>query len=412
MARASLQTGMAWWMVHAGGATHLAAYGAAVAFCSLMAIPLMSPIGDRWEKPRVIVCASLALVLESAVLAAMAWGDLYSWFVMTLCGCVSAIAHAALLPAQASLLPELVSAEQLPLAIRVRRGFQASGGLAGPSLSGVMIAGGGVPAAMGLALLLALGAAAGAWTLKGRPAMTRRAEQAGWFEEMRAGFRAKWEVRLDRWWTITGALMMVFFVPATGLLLPVRLQSLSLSGAWFGACGAALSFGVLAGIAGMAELLIRRCGRASAIGWAIGICGVAIAAVGLCQAAWALVVLFAIIGLCMSVTQLVGQTHRALAVPDAFRSRMAAAQLACAHLSAAVAPALAGALLVAWPVDEVYLFMALGFVVSGAMLCIVPDLGLFLRLDHGAAKGWYGRRYPAAFIPKSRAARQGPVTKS
>lgn len=397
LAGASTQTTLAWWIAQAGGAADLARYGMAMAVGATLAFPLMSPLGDRWPKHRVVCCARVVLLLEALALAAMAGMGVYSGWLLGLCGLVSALSNAALLPAQASLLPELVEADRLPEAIRLRRGFQAAGGLLGPAVSGALLALDGIAAAMAAAMLLVGVATAAAMRLQPPRLPPAGAASAGWLGDMRAGLRAKWGVPVDRWWTLTGALMMVFFLPATGLLLPLRLQSLGLSGGWFGACGAALSVGVMAGVAGLADRLIRRLDRVRAIAVAIASCGCAMGGVGLCDRPLALVALFALMGLCMSVTQLVGQTHRTLAVPEPFRSRMAAAQLALAHLAATAAPAAAGGLLAAWRVDAVYLWMALGFLASGGLLLTVPELGPFLRLDHKRVQGWYGRRYPQAF---------------
>jgi MFS family permease len=121
------------------------------------------------------------------------------------------------------------------------------------------------------------------------------------------------------------------------------------------------------------------------------------AGVGLCDRAPLLVALFALIGLCLSVTQLVGQTHRMLAIPEDYRARMSAAHLTVAHLSAALAPAVAGVLLQQAAVPVVYVLLAVGFGSAGLLLLAVPGLGLFLRQDHDSVHNWYGRHYPQAF---------------
>lgn len=400
LAAAGTQTPLAWWIARSGGAADLARYGLVMAICAMAALPLLSPLGDRWPKHRVVQCARGVLLVEALALAVLACLDVYSGPLLCLGGVLSAVAGAALLPAQASMLPELVDAGRLPEAIRLRRGAQAVGGLAGPAVGGALLALGGIAAAMTGALLLALAAAAAAMLLDRPQGAPTAAASAGWLGDVGAGLRAKWGVPVDRWWTLTGALMMVFFLPATGLLLPLRLQALGLSGGWFGACNAALSLGVMVGVAGLADALIRRLGRMRAITVAIGLCAAALAAAGACDHPLAIVACFGLIGVCMSVTQLVGQTHRALAIPEHFRSRMAAAQLTLAHLAAAVAPAVAGLLLTQWRVDAVYLCMAAGFLASGALLLLVPGLGPFLRLDHEQVRGWYGRRYPQAFLPR------------
>lgn len=397
LAGSATQTTLAWWIAYAGGAADLARYGMAMAVCALVAMPLLSPLGDRWPKPRVVRWARGLLVVETLALALLAGAGVYDWPLLCGFGALSAVANAALLPAQASLLPELVRAARLPEAIRLRRGCQAAGGVLGPAVSGLLLATQGIAAAMGAALLLTLLAAGAAWPMASPRAMPRAVPATAWMEDLRAGLRAKWRVPVDRGWTLAGALMMVFFLPATGLLLPLRLQALGLPGGWLGACGAALSAGVMAGIAGLAPWFIGRLGRARAMGLAIGACGAAMAAVGLCSHPWALVAGFGAMGVCMSVTQLVGQTHRTLAVPERLRSRMAAAQLMLAHAAAALAPAVAGGLLTAWSVGAVYLWMAAGFLASGGLLLWVPDLRTFLRLDHAQVTNWYERQYPHAF---------------
>lgn len=400
LAGTSTQATLAWWIAQSGGAADIARYGAAMALCAMLALPLMSPLGDRWPKHQVVRCARAVLLIETLALVAMAWWPVYSWPALCLCGALSAVANAALLPAQASLLPELVGPHRLPEAIRLRRGFQALGSLAGPALSGALLAMHGVAVAITGALLLTLAAAAAALRLEAPGTPSAGAAPARWLNDVRAGLRAKWGVPVDRWWTLTGALMMVFFLPAIGLLLPLRIQSLGLSSGWFGACGAALSVGVMAGVAGLAGALIDRLDRVRAMAAAIAVCGGAVGGAGLCDHPLALVGLFTLMGLCMSVTQLVGQTHRTLAVPEAFRSRMASAQMTLAHAAATLAPAVAGALLVRWPVDVVYLWMAGGFLASGGLLLAIPELRPFLRLDHERVTNWYGLQHPEAFAPR------------
>lgn len=397
LAGAAGQACIAWWIAQRGGAQDLTRYGIAMALCSLLALTLLSPLGDRWPKQRLIRLARIGLLADALALALLAWSDVYRLPWLCACGALSALGGALLLPAQTSLLAELVDAGHLPDAIRLRRGVQALGSLLGPALGGAALALGGVAEAMTLNLLLFGAAMAAAWRLAGSTPPAPRAASVGWLRDASAGLRAKWGVALDRWWTLTGALMMVFLLPATGMLLPLRLQALELSPAWFGACGAALSLGLLAGVAGLADALIARLDRVRAIGAAIAACGIAIGAIGRCDWPPGLPALFALIGLGMSVTKLVGQTHRTLAVPPDFRARMAAGQLTIAHLAATCAPLAAAALLRNGDIATVYLWLAAGFLGSGMLLLAIPGLRAFLRLDHREALGAYERMYPQAF---------------
>ncbi|MEJ5999260.1 MFS transporter [Paucibacter soli] len=399
LANAVGQLALSWWIAQRGGAADLSRYGALMAACSLLAMPLLSPLGDRWPKRRLIRLGKLLLLLDALALWLLACSAVYSLALLCACSLLSIVANAALLPAQASILAELVPAAELPAAIRLRRGAQALGGLLGPSLAGAALALGDMRLALGLNLAMFAIAALAGWCLAEPSHASAPAPHAAWLADLRAGLRAKWGVPLDRWWTLTGALMMVFLLPAIGMLLPLRVQALGLSALWFGACTAALSLGLLLGVAGLADLLMARLDRVRAMAAALALCGLAVAGIGLVDWAPGLLLLFAAIGLGMSVTQLVGQTHRTLAIPEAFRARMAAGQLALAQVAAALAPLLAGLLLQHWAVASVYLLLALGFGFSGLLLLLVPGLAPFLRMDHADAQGWYGRRYPEAFAP-------------
>jgi MFS family permease len=400
LASSLAQAAIAWWISTRGGAADLARYGAAVALAALIATPLLSPWGDRVSKRRLIRLANACLVIDALGLAVLAHSVVYSWVLLCLCSVLSIAANALLWPVQASILPELVPPADLPEAIRLRRGAQALGSLLGPGLAGGSLAVVDLPWTMASGLSLFVLSACVAWRIGTPPFPSHAAVGRGWRSDLVDGIRAKWGVPLDRWWTLTGALMMVCLLPATGLLLPLHVQALGLSAAWFGACGAALSVGVLVGVAGLAPALINRKGRVVSLVLAISTCAGAIAGIGLCRWAPGLPLLFALLGLCMSVTQLVGQTHRLLAIPEAFRVRMAAAHLTTAHFAAALAPALAAALLQHASVQAVYLLLAAGFGAGGLLLLLVPGLGPFLRLDHEGVRGWYGRHHPGAFTPR------------
>lgn len=401
LAASTAQLLLAWWISQRGGPADLARYALVMALAGLLVTPLLSPLGDRCAKHRLVRAAKVVLVLDGVGVLLVVVAGHHSPGLLMVLGLVGVAAHAVLLPAEASQLPEWVAAAQLPQALRWRRAAQALGSLLGPGLAGPLLAMAGLTAVAVWSLLLALLAAAAAWRLGVPPHPCMPAARQGWWAELGSGLRAKWGVPLDRGWTAVGALMMLCLLPATGVLLPLRVQGLGLSATWFGLCSAALPLGVLLGVAGLAPALIRRAGRVWALALAIGLCTVALAGLGLWAWAPGLVLCMAGVGLGMSVTQLVGQTHRLLAMPEAFRARMTAAHLAVAQLSATLAPALAGALLqLPLAVPTVYLLLAAGFATTGLLLRAVPGLGPFLRLDHEQVRDWYRRQHPQAFAPR------------
>lgn len=408
-----------WWLARTAGVQGLTIYSALMAALALVSLPLLSPLGDRANRRRLVVWGQVLLVVEAVALVTLAVVGRLNLTALCGWGALATVANAVIQPARSGQLLELVPAARLPAAIRVRRGAQALGTLGGPALGGVALAMGDTAWAFGLQALLAIGA----WALACRAAPGAPASAASpaspvtpreaWATSLLAGLRAKWQVRVDRWWSLAGALMMVFFLPATGMLLPLRLQALGASPAWLGLCSSALSVGVLAGVLGIADRCMGRLGRIRAMAAAIAVCGLSLGGVGACDRPGAVVLCFGVIGVCLSITQLMGQTHRSLAVPEDFRARMASAQLTLSHLAAAVAPLLAGLWLQRWPVAEVYGVMSAGFLLSGLALLVVRDLRAFLATSPEDVPGWYERRYPHAFRRRANArtvTERGPST--
>lgn len=386
-----------WWLAGHAGARGLTIYSALMAVLALISLPLLSPLGDRLCRRRLILWGQALLVVEAVALMGLALAGGLSVSTLCACGALATWAQAIVQPARTSLLLDLLPASRVSAAIRVRRGIQALGTLGGPALGGLALSGGGVGVAFTLQALLAVAACGLALRTRPHAPSSPKRSTESWRASLLAGLRAKWQVRVDRWWSLTGALMMIFFLPATGLLLPLRLQAIGASPIWLGLCGSALSLGVLAGVLGLADRCMTRLGRLRAMFAAIAVCGLSVGLIGAVERPWALTLCFGVIGMCVSITQLMGQTHRSLAVPEDFRARMASAQLTLSHLAAAMAPLIAGLCLRQWPVEQVYGLMSAGFLVSGLALLLVPDLRSFLAASTKEASGWYQRRYPEAF---------------
>jgi hypothetical protein len=120
---------------------------------------------------------------------------------------------------------------------------------------------------------------------------------------------------------------------------------------------------------------------------------------GLTQHRGVLVAAFAMVGLTNSAVVLVGMTHRMLARPLAFRSRMVAGAITTTQVASALGPALAGAALAHWNVGAVFAcFGVLGGLLSLGLM-LVPGFRHFMGLDHETAEGWYAKAYPHAFPP-------------
>lgn len=387
---------VAWWVSREGGAADLALYGVVMAVTAFIGMPLLSPLADRYPK-RTLLGAGLAVFsVETVLLSALAqFGGYRLWPVLGL-EMVAVLALAVMQPAAMSIAAELVAPARLAEAFALQKTAQALGRMLGPALCGLVLALAGVQTALWLHAALFVLAT---WAAFRIPAGSFCAPAAArdWRAELLGGLRAKWQIPVERYWTVMAFFTMVFFGPAIGLLVPLRVQSLHWSAAWLGICEAALSAGMLLGALHTARALTERFGRfAVAIGALLGE-GVALGLVGVLDARWAVPLCFFSTGLCLSMMQLIGQTHRMLAVPDSHRGRFSACNLMVMHFAGAVGPALTGALLLHSQPGQVYLLFGLALLACAACYPWLPGFRQFLALDHASAKNWYGRHYPQAF---------------
>jgi MFS family permease len=399
------QVAVPWWIAQSGGAADLAVYGVVLSVVSFIAMPLLSPLGDRYPKRWLIAGALAAYALAACGTAALAsWGH-YALGALIALQSVPMLAMAVLSPASASMVAELVPATQLTRAIGVQQSAQSMGRLIGPAIGGTVLAAAGTAAALWLNGVLLVGAAALATRLPSQAAPSHDRAQRRWWPDLRAGLKANWAIPLERGWILVNFLSWIFLFPALAMLVPLKVQSLGLSAAWLGACEAALSLGMLVGSLGASEWWIRRQGRYATRITSAVVQGIALAVAGWTTWPWLLVPAFAVAGFTNSAATLVGLTHRMLARPVAFRARMSAGAMMTSQVAGTLGPALAGIALAHWPVSTVYGVFALlgGFGALG--LTLIPGFREFMALDHDAVNGWYQRMHPQAFedaSPRSR----------
>ncbi len=386
-----------WWIAHEGGAHHLAMWAGALALGSILALPALSPLGDRLSKRTLITGGLLVMLVDALVLAGLAQAGIYriGWIIgLELLG---VIGTAAIMPATFSIVAELLPPEQLSEGLAVQKSAQSLGRLFGPLLGGGLLAVAGTELALwGHAALLLLAAVLAA-RIEAPTPVRGLVTAAHWWADLRAGLAAKWHIRLERGWTFVSFLVMVFFGPAIGMLVPLKVQALGLSGGWLGACEAGLSAGMLAGSLGVSTALATKLGRFRTSVGSIFCEGLGLALIGLASVPWMLVPLMGLVGLCISNVSLVGQTHRMLAIPPNYRARMTSVNMMAFQVAGVLGPALAGLGLAAVSVHAVYLAFGTGLFMVGWGYFLVPGYRGFLNLPHDQASGYYGRMHPELF---------------
>jgi len=390
---------LTWWIAQHGGARDLAIFGMAIAAASLVAIPLLSPLGDRYPKKRLMAISFVAIAGESVVLAMLAQADDYSLYAIIACEMVGVCAVAIILPCMQTIASELVSADKLSVAISLQKVSGSIGGILGPALGGGVIAASGVASALWLHVVLLLAAAYAATRLP-TVAAAGAAAAAGltqWMRELHGGLRMKWQLPLERRWTCVNLIIGMFYAPAIGMLLPLRVTGLGLSAAWLGAANMAIMSGMFLGFLGFASIVSNRIGRFRALLGSVLLRAVALLVIGLSASPELLVAAFWMLGLSQATIQFVGVTHRMLATPAGYRARSASVNMMAWQISSTLGPGLAGLALLGVSVAQCY--VAFGIVIAGCTmgLSTIPKIREFLSLDHDAVTGWYEKEIPGLF---------------
>ncbi|OAJ52217.1 MFS transporter [Paraburkholderia ginsengiterrae] len=387
-----------WWIVHRGGAHDLAIYSVSIAITTIFAMPLLSPLGDRYAKRPQIAWGLCTLMVVAFTLATLASRSDYRLVPIICIGVVTVIAKAFVDPASSTISAELLPANRLAEALRFRKSMQAAGRALGPALAGVTLVLGGIAATFWINGIL-LGVAA--YVTLQLPSQSQHREHhrglAGWWTDLRTGLHAKWIVPLERGWTLVNFLVWIFQGPAVGMLIPLKVQSLGMSGLWLGVCEAALSIGLLLGSFRGSDALVNRFGRFNVRVGAAMCEGLALAASGWVHSPIALVSALACVGFANASMGLVGATHRSLAIPQNFRVRILAASMMTTQIASILGPMIAGAALTHWAVGKVYTCFGLATCLLAFGFVLIPRSREFFALNHDQVKDWFRHEYPHAF---------------
>jgi len=388
-----------WWVAQQGGAQALALNGTLTSVAAFLFMPLLAPLGDAWPKQRLMMAGLLLSALGAAGMAGMISAQAYSLGWVLAIGALGALAWGLMAPASLSIAAELVPSAQLPEALRLQRSAQSLGRVLGPAVGGLLVS-----ASTGVAVWAQCGlllAAALAVRAIPRHAAAAAAPRGAWRDELRQGLKASWSVKIERGWTLVSFVGTTCLLPGFGLLVPLKLQSLGLSGGWLGAAEAGLSLGMLGGALGGSNWVAARLGR-----FHTRVGGTLLQGLGLCLAgatSQGLLLVLALfgVGFANSCGVLAGQTHRMLAIPAHFRARLNAVSMMQLQVSAALGPALVGWALLHAQVSTVYVAMGAIGALSALGFLLVPGLREMLSLEHEQVRDWYAHQHPELFHAQS-----------
>lgn len=385
-----------WWIVHSGSTADLGVFLAALAVGSIVALLLLSPVGDLLRRDRAVHSGLALAIVAPAALWFLASVGHYDLRLLIACEAVGIVAFALALPALSALPGDMLTPGALPRGLAMQKTAQTIGRLTGPLLAGALLSVGGIAWALACQTALLLLAALVAL---GIPKQRRPVCNAAgtWMQQLRAGLVVKWRIPIERRWTLSSLMMMTLVNPAIGVLVVLKIKALSLSAGWFGALEASLSLGMLTGAIWVCAELTARIGRYATNAVALLLMGPTVSLIAVVEEPGVLLVLMAVLGCAIATIQLVGQTHRTLAVPVSFRGRFAAVNLMTLHLAGIVGPLIAVNAVDAAGIVGTHLMFGLGILCVAISYLLIPGLRQLLDMSHVDVVDWYRRSQPQAF---------------
>jgi MFS family permease len=288
-----------------------------IVFCSLVG----GVVADAVDRKRLILITQTVMLVCAGVLAAVTASGLKEVWPIYVLTALSSAAIAFDNPARQALLPALVPARDFPNAVSLGFVSFQIALVAGPALSGVVLAQFGTAAvyAFNAASFLAVIAAVLLMHAPGRGKAEELARVS--VESLKEGLRFVWRTPIMVQ-TMSLDFVATFFASATALLPIFARDVLQVGEHGYGVLAAASAFGAV-----LMGLLLTRRGS----GWgrpgltvlvSVAVYGAATIAFGLSRSYWLSLFMLALSGAADTVSTVIRQTIRQLITPDRLRGRM------------------------------------------------------------------------------------------
>jgi MFS transporter, DHA3 family, macrolide efflux protein len=407
-----LRFGVSWMVMHeTASAAAFAVVFSASSLVEVYSKPLLSPLADYFDRLKVYrTCVALgSAVIVMLMLAVVA----LPFSVPLIAGLLMALSLVAGLrdPASAGLVPTLVTAERLTQAQSYRSSASSVIGLVAPLLSALLLAIGGIPAALGAAALSAALSAVMTFGVKRMrsdvvPAPKRWADYSRtWHLRIADGVRAVIMTRSERTMALAVAITNAGLLPFFTVVLPLWVsKGMGATATTMAIIEAGFGIGILAGGAYLTLRMNNALGRFQALVVGNGLLGAGVAVAALFDHPFVLSACFVVAGAGFAVFNVNASTLRAAATPPAFRSRMAAG---VSFLSSCLNPfAMQGMGFVIESFGATFAVSVCGglILLSTALLMCNADAKSLLMRSNEDILGAYASLYPKAFAERQHAA--------
>ncbi|MFA6584733.1 MAG: MFS transporter [Elusimicrobiaceae bacterium] len=393
---------LAWWILDAtGSAAKMASVIAPTMFVKIFLLPLFGPFGDKFPRKRIIIIADLWRGVLTVAIAAMVFFKFFNLPLVITLYILHAIGGALFGSIASSIVPQLVTREQLPAAMRQEQAIMAGGSAVGGLAGGLLVTIFGIYGAFMLnaAAFLAAGYASLQIGANTRPPQTHEGHPLNiknWFEDMKYGFKIVAKIPVELWLGIVGAVLNLVAAPLI-VALPVLVKQVRNLPPWFlGALESSASVGSILGALSVGWLCKKIFPDTSAV------LGVIIVGIGIAALPWVPnpampVCMMFFFGAGVMIMNIPVSTQMTLAMPDEYRARTGSVTGFMYQMAAPLGIAGAGVLIPGIGLNWTLLICGGALVVLGPALLLIPRFSELMRLSPEKTGSFYTENFPHAF---------------
>lgn len=388
---------LTWLVVSKFDASGIAQFYAVQSLISFVSYVALSPLGDRYRKLTVVKLASNLVAVRSVLLTLLvAYGDAPLAAIVAL-QAINAIAMSVVVPSRASLLPELVSPAQLQSAYGVQQSVSSLGRTLGPACAGFALIA--LPVSVCLAIhaaMMVVVCVLNQFVRHGdesRQMNEASPSIAAWGKDILDGWRLRLRIPIERASAVLAIPFLMAYLPATTMLVPLRVQEAGWGTHVFGITEGCLSAGALLAGLGGASALTRRFSRFAMYMTLQGGAGVAMLVASLTPRPVVFAGAYLLVGFCATAAGLLLAAQRMLAAPKDYRARLSASGMTLAMIAGSAGAYLCGLALMHTSLGTVHIGLSTLVILLTLPYLAIPRFREFLNLPPEAAQQWYERAF-------------------
>lgn len=393
---------LSWFIVQKFGAAGIAQFYAVQAAVACLSYVLLSPIGDRYNKLKLIQSTSWLIAFRSILLAGVAAFPNVSLATIIALQAINAIAMSIIVPARAAFLPELVPANELQPALGIQHSISSVARTLGPACAGLALIEFSPAACLAVhAAMTVIVCVLNLFMPRVESAVTKAKQGrqiATWCNDILDSWRIRLQIPIERYLSLLSMASLIAFLPAITMLVPLRIQSEGWGTQIFGITEACISAGALLAGLGRITQTTRKLSR-----FGLFMCGCISQGVFLLVASvTTMPLIFAaayfFFGFCGTTSGLVLSAQRTLAIPKNFRARLTSSGMTLAMIAGSIGSSLCGFALEHLQLVTVNIGVSAFILLAAVAYCAIPRFREFLNLPPEHAEQWY----EGEFLSRSR----------